>query len=119
MGGGEAISQKEYSMKRLLLGSAALLAVAATVAWAADAAPKSSTFIGADDVQKVLKLGPKETDHTIKVVDMGQGYQMSVAVVHRGSTENAPKPTPEQMAARQAAQAKLAACQGMPAAAPA
>jgi mannose-6-phosphate isomerase-like protein (cupin superfamily) len=106
-------------MKRLLLGSAALLAVAATVAWAADTAPKSATSITAEDVQKVLKLGPKETDHTIKVVDMGQGYQMSVAVVHRGSTENAPKPTPEQAAARQAAQAKLAACQGMPAAAPA
>src|ERR1700742_743447 len=90
MGGGEAISQKEIIMKRLLLGSAAVLAVAATVAWAADAAPKSSTFISADDVQKVLQLGAKATDHTIRVVDMGQGYQMSVAVIHRGTTHKPP-----------------------------
>jgi mannose-6-phosphate isomerase-like protein (cupin superfamily) len=106
-------------MKRLLLGSAALLAVAATVAWAADAAPKSSTMISAEDVQKVLKLGPKETDHTIKVVDMGQGYQMSVAIVHRDSTRNRPAPTPAQTAARAAAQAKLANCGSDPMAAPA
>jgi len=108
-------------MKKFLLGSAVLVGVAASAAavWAQGAAPKSSTFISAEDVQKVLKLGPKETDHTIKVVEMGQGYQMSVAIVHRGSTENAPKPTPEQAAARAAAQAKLAACKGTPAAAPA
>ena len=96
-------------MKRLLLGTAVLCCAAATV-WAADAVPKSATTITADDVQKVLKLGAKATDHTIKVVEMGQGYQMSVAVVHRGTTENAPKPTPEQAAARAAAQAKLASC---------
>ena len=97
-------------MKRLLLGSAMLCAAAAGAAvWAADA-PKSATSITSEDVQKVLKLGAKATDHTIKVVDMGQGYQMSVAVVHRGTTENAPKPTPDQMAARAAAQAKMAAC---------
>jgi len=97
-------------MKRLLLGSAMLCVAAAGAAvWAADA-PKSATTITSEDVQKVLQLGAKATDHTIKVVDMGQGYQMSVAVVHRGSTENAPKPTPDQMAARAAAQAKMAAC---------
>jgi mannose-6-phosphate isomerase-like protein (cupin superfamily) len=97
-------------MKRLLLGSAMLCVAAAGAAvWAADA-PKSATTITSEDVQKVLQLGAKATDHTIKVVDMGQGYQMSVAVVHRGSTEKAPKPTPDQMAARAAAQAKMAAC---------
>jgi len=106
-------------MKRLLLGSAMLCVAAAGAAvWAADA-PKSSTFISAEDVQKVLTLGAKATDHTIKVVDMGQGYQMSVAVVHRGTTENAPKPTPDQAAARAAAQAKMANCGSNPAAAPA
>jgi len=93
------------------------MAAAGAAVWAADA-PKSATSISAEDVQKVLQLGAKATDHTIKVVDMGQGYQMSVAVVHRGTTENAPKPTPEQAAARAAAQAEQAAC-GKVAAAPA
>ena len=79
-------------MKRLLLGSAMLCAAAAGAAvWAADA-PKSSTFISAEDVQKVLQLGAKATDHTIKVVDMGQGYQMSVAIVHRELHRKSPSP---------------------------
>jgi mannose-6-phosphate isomerase-like protein (cupin superfamily) len=106
-------------MRKILLGSALLCAAATTAAvWAADA-PKSATSITAEQVQKVLQLGAKATDHTIKVVDMGQGYQMSVAVVHRDSTENRPKPTPEQAAARAAAQAKLANCGSDPVAAPA
>ena len=108
-------------MKKLLLGSAVLLgaSVCAAAVWAQGAAPKSSTTITTEDVQKVLKLGPTETDHTIKVVEMGQGYQMAVGIVHRGSTRNRPAATPEQTAARAAAQAKLAACAGKPAAAPA
>lgn len=107
-------------MKRLLLGSAMLCVAAAGAAvWAADA-PKSSTFISTEDVQKVLQLGAKATDHTIKVVDMGQGYQMSVAIVHRDSTEKARPPAdPAAAAARAAAQAKLANCGSAPAAAPA
>jgi mannose-6-phosphate isomerase-like protein (cupin superfamily) len=88
-----------------------LCVVAAGAAvWAADA-PKSATTITSEDVQKVLQLGAKATDHTIKVVDMGQGYQMSVAIVHRDSTEKArPATDPAAAAARAAAQAKLAAC---------
>jgi mannose-6-phosphate isomerase-like protein (cupin superfamily) len=107
-------------MKRLLLGSAMLCVAAAGAAvWAADA-PKSSTFISAEDVQKVLQLGAKATDHTIKVVDMGQGYQMSVAIVHRDSTEKARPPAdPAAAAARAAAQAKMANCGSDPVAAPA
>jgi mannose-6-phosphate isomerase-like protein (cupin superfamily) len=108
-------------MKKLLLGSALLCVAASAAVWAADSAPKSSTFISAEDVQKVLKLGAKATDHTIKVVDMGQGYQMSVAIVHRDSTEKARPPAdPAAAAARAAAQAKLANCAAnTPAAAPA
>ncbi len=108
-------------MKKVLLGSAVLfgVAVSAAAVWAQGAAPKSSTTITAEDVQKVLKLGPKETDHTIKVVEMGQNYQMSVAVVHRDSSRNRPAPTPEAAKARAAAQAKLAACAGKAASAPA
>jgi len=107
-------------MKRLLLGSAVLCVAAAGAAvWAADA-PKSATTITSEDVQKVLQLGAKATDHTIKVVDMGQGYQMSVAIVHRDSTEKArPAPTPEQAAARAAAMAKMTNCGSDPMAAPA
>jgi len=91
-------------MKRLLLGSAILCVAAAGAAvWAADA-PKSSTFISAEDVQKVLQLG----------------YQMSVAIVHRDSTEKArPAADPAAAAARAAAQAKLANCGSDPVAAPA
>ncbi len=96
-------------MRKVLLGSALFCAAATVAVWAADA-PKSATTITAEDVQKVLQLGAKATDHTIKVVDMGQGYQMSVAVVHRGTTENAPKPTPEQAAARACGRPGQAGC---------
>jgi mannose-6-phosphate isomerase-like protein (cupin superfamily) len=108
-------------MKKILLSSTVLLgmAVSAAAVWAQGAAPKSSTTITTEDVQKVLKLGPKETDHTIKVVEMGQGYQMAVGIVHRGSTRNRPAPSPQAAAARAAAQAKLAPCQGTAASAPA
>jgi mannose-6-phosphate isomerase-like protein (cupin superfamily) len=95
-------------MNKYLAGSALLL-LSASAALAA--APTAATVITGDEVQKVLKLGAKETDHTIRVVDMGQGYQMSVAVVHRGATgAPAPTRTPEQMAAAAAANAKLKDC---------
>ncbi len=71
-----------------IIASAALLCSASGATLAA--APTTATIITNEDVQKVLKLGIKATDHTIRVVDMGQGYQMSVAVVHRGSTRNPP-----------------------------
>ncbi|HWY61081.1 MAG TPA: hypothetical protein VNW15_04195 [Rhizomicrobium sp.] len=73
------------------IAGAALLCTASGAALAA--APTTATIISKEDVDKVLKLGVKATDHTIRVVDMGQDYQMSVAVVHRGSTRNpAPRP---------------------------
>ena len=73
-----------------LMAGVALLCTASSAALAA--APTTATIITNEDVQKVLKLGIKATDHTIRVVDMGQGYQMSVAVVHRGTTHTPPRP---------------------------
>jgi mannose-6-phosphate isomerase-like protein (cupin superfamily) len=90
------------------LVTASLLCLTASAAFAA--APTAATIITNADVQKVLKLGAKETDHTIRVIDMGQNYQMSVAVVHRGATGAPPTRTPEQMAAAAAANAKLKDC---------
>jgi mannose-6-phosphate isomerase-like protein (cupin superfamily) len=55
------------------------------------AAPAAATIITHGDLEKVLQLGPKATDHTVAVVDMGQNYQMSIGVVHRGPT-GAPRP---------------------------
>jgi mannose-6-phosphate isomerase-like protein (cupin superfamily) len=101
-------------MHKLLVGTAlACLASGAALA----AAPTAATIITNTDVQKVLKLGPKATDHTIRVVDMGQGYNMSVAVVHRGPTGVTPTRTPEQIAAAAAARAKATPC-GLKAAPP-
>ena len=71
-------------------------------------ASTSSTLITNADVDKVLKdeaLG----DHTIKVMEMGQGYQMSVAVVSRAAT-NAPAPAPTAAQQAAAAAAKQPAC---------
>jgi mannose-6-phosphate isomerase-like protein (cupin superfamily) len=87
-----------------IIASTALLCGVSSAALAA--APTTATIISNDDVQKVLKLGPKETDHTIRVVDMGQDYQMSVAVVHRGTTHTPPRPP----SAAAAAAAQQPAC---------
>jgi mannose-6-phosphate isomerase-like protein (cupin superfamily) len=84
------------------------LGIAALTSHLALAAPTVATDITAEDVQTVLKAGIKATDHTIRVIDMGQGYQMSVAVIHRGSTHTAP--TPEAAAAAKALRAKQAPC---------
>ena len=73
-----------------LMAGVALLCTVSGAALAAG--PTTATIITNEDVQKVLKLGIKATDHTIRVVDMGQGYQMSVAVVHRGTTHTPPRP---------------------------
>ena len=101
-------------MHKLLVGTAlACLASGAALA----AAPTAATIITNTDVQKVLKLGAKATDHTIRVIDMGQGYNMSVAVVHRGPTGVTPTRTPEQIAAAAAARAKATPC-GLKAAPP-
>lgn len=94
--------------QKLIIG-AALFCVGSGAAFAAD--PTTATIIKKEDVDKVLQLGPKATDHTIRVMDMGQGYNMSVAVVHRGTTHNPPPArTPEQVAAAAAAAAKNPAC---------
>jgi mannose-6-phosphate isomerase-like protein (cupin superfamily) len=98
-----------------LIAGAALLCTASNAALAA--APTTATIITNEDVQKVLKLGIKATDHTIRVVDMGQGYQMSIAVVHRGPTGVPVTRTPEQIAAAAAARAKATPC-GLKAAPP-
>jgi mannose-6-phosphate isomerase-like protein (cupin superfamily) len=44
-----------------------------------------ATDITNAQVQKVLKDQPKATDHTLRVLDLGD-YQLAVAVVHRGAT---------------------------------
>ena len=93
-------------MQKLLVGTA-LLCLASSAALAA--APTAATIISNADVQKVLKDRPNG-DHTIRVMDMGQGYDMSVAVVHRGSTNAPDTRTPEQVAAAAAARAKLKDC---------
>jgi mannose-6-phosphate isomerase-like protein (cupin superfamily) len=92
----------ETEMNKVVLGTA-LLCLASTAVLAQ--APTASTLITNADVEKVLKAEPNG-DHTIKVMDMGQGYQMSVAVVSRGPS-NAPAPAPT---AAQAAAAKQPAC---------
>ena len=46
-------------------------------------AQNAAVDISNAQVQQVLKSGGASVDHTIKVVDMG-GYQVSVAVIHRG-----------------------------------
>ena len=94
-------------MKKIIMGTA----LACLASGAALAAPTAATIITAGDVQQVLKAAPNGTDHTIRVIDMGQGYNMSVAVVHRGAS-NAPRPvrTPAQIAAADAARAKAVPC---------
>ena len=94
-------------MKKIIMGTAlACLASSAALA----AAPTAATIITNADVQKVLKIGAKGTDHTIQVIDMGQGYNMSIAVVHRGPTGVQPVRTPDQVAAAAAARAKATPC---------
>jgi mannose-6-phosphate isomerase-like protein (cupin superfamily) len=83
------------------------LSIAASTA-ASAAAPTTATIIKKEDVDKVLKLSPNG-DHTIRVMDMGQNYQMSVAVVHRGATTN-PPPAPATPTPAQQAAAKQPAC---------
>lgn len=67
-------------MHKFILGITAL-ALGSSAAWAQ---PNSATYITNDQIQKVLKTGTA-TDRTLQVFDMG-GYQLSVAVVHRGRT---------------------------------
>jgi mannose-6-phosphate isomerase-like protein (cupin superfamily) len=95
----------ENIMQKYLMG-AALLCLASGAAFAA---PTAATIITNADVKAVLKDRP-DGDHTIRVIDMGQNYQMSVAVVHRGSTSAPSTRTPAQMAAAAAASAKLKDC---------
>lgn len=98
-------------MNRFIIGMAALcVAQAAALGAAQAAAPTTATIITNAEVQKVLQLGPKAIDHNIRVVDMGQGYNMSIAVVHRGPTGVQPARTPAEAAAAAAALAKAAPC---------
>lgn len=67
-------------MRTMTLSVFALLAGIGAAAAQADRA----TVLTSEQVQAVLKSG-NATDKTLRVFDMG-GYQMSVAVVHRGKT---------------------------------
>ena len=62
--------------------SAAAMALVCLASTASLGAPSTATIISKQDVDTVLKS--KLGDHTIRVMDMGQGYNMSVAVVSRG-----------------------------------
>jgi mannose-6-phosphate isomerase-like protein (cupin superfamily) len=66
-------------MKRLLLTAIALFA-----AGAAQAQTDRATILTSEQVQAVLKSS-NSSDKTLQVFDLG-GYQMSVAIVHRGKT---------------------------------
>jgi mannose-6-phosphate isomerase-like protein (cupin superfamily) len=66
-------------MKKIVLSTLALLA-----ATGASAQTDRATIFTSEQVQAVLKSG-NATDKTLQVLEMG-GYQMSVAVVHRGKT---------------------------------
>jgi len=88
------------------LAGAAFLCLASSMALAA---PTTATIISKEDVDKVLK--DKLGDHTIRVMDMGQDYNMSVAVVSRGPTGGPPPArTPQQIADAAAARAKAEPC---------
>jgi len=67
-------------MRKIVLSTIVLLAGAGVAA----AQPDRATILTNEQVQAVLKSG-NATDKTLRVFDMG-GYQMSVAVVHRGKT---------------------------------
>ncbi|MBV9549572.1 MAG: hypothetical protein JO256_07860 [Alphaproteobacteria bacterium] len=87
------------------------LLVSLVVLGAAPALAQSdrATIFTSEQVQAVLKSG-NATDKTLKVLDMG-GYQMSVAVVHRGKTAAGAASTGSATAAQapQAARCGLAA----------
>jgi quercetin dioxygenase-like cupin family protein len=87
-------------MRKIMFGMACCLLAGPAFA---QAAPTEATDITAADIQKVLKEGAKETDHNIKTVEMGQGYQMSVGVVHRGPTPAPGTPAPARPAPTTAA----------------
>jgi len=67
-------------MKRIAISSVAVL-VACGGAWAQT---DHATIITGEQVEAVLK-SDNATDKTLQVFDLG-GYQMSVAIVHRGKT---------------------------------
>ena len=101
-------------MNKFVAGTAALCLIS-TAALAA--APTTATIISNADIDAVLKARPLG-DHTIRVMDMGQDYNMSVAVVSRGPTGGPPPArTPAQAAAAAAAAAKAEPC-GLKAAPP-
>jgi len=69
-------------MKRVLVGLAALVTIAAAAAFAQ---PKEAIDITDAQIKEVLKFAPPAVDQTLKVIDMGN-YQLSVAIIHRGPT---------------------------------
>jgi len=69
-------------MKQVFLGFAALLTVSTVVGFAQ---PKEAVDITDAQIKEVLKFAPPAVDQTLRVIDMG-GYQLSVAIIHRGPT---------------------------------
>ena len=69
------MNKSAVAISFLLMSSSAVFA----------AGPNSATYISAADIQKVLKAS-KALDQNIRTIEMGQGYQMSVAVVQRDAT---------------------------------
>lgn len=67
-------------MKKMVLSAVVVLAASG----AAFAQTDRATVLTSEQVQAVLKSS-NSTDKTLRVFDMG-GYQMSVAIVHRGKT---------------------------------
>src|SRR6201985_2731459 len=96
-------------MNRVVLGTA-LLCLASTAVLAQAmmmaAKPTSSTLITNADIDKVLK--DTSGDHTVKTMEMGQGYQMSIGVVNRPMSAPANAPAPTLTAAQQAQAAEAA-----------
>ena len=90
-------------MKKTIFSFAVLLAAIG----AAEAQTDHATIITSDQVQKVLKSS-NSTDKTLQVFDLG-GYQMSVAVVHRGKTAVPAAATPARAPAAAGPRCGLAA----------
>ena len=72
-------------MHKVFMGAAALL----TISGAAFGQQNTATDITNAQIQDVLKSPTKSVDHTLRVLDLGS-YQLSVAVVKRGPTGQAP-----------------------------
>ncbi|HYL34718.1 MAG TPA: hypothetical protein VEV17_02260 [Bryobacteraceae bacterium] len=72
-------------MYKTVLSLAALFTLSQGLTFAQ---PKAAIDITKAQIDEVLKNAPPKVDQTLRVIDMG-GYQLSVAVIHRGPTGQA------------------------------